>query len=68
MRDIANTPNSGPLVVASGPVVTDRVRVEVVTGRGRVDGAVVVVGTGSVPTPATGGTLNKFKASSTLMG
>ena len=58
-------------------VVTGRVRVDVVTGRGRsglaggtvvVGGAVVVVVAGSVPTPATGRTLNKFKASSTLMG
>ena len=52
--------------------VTGPVRVEVVTGRGRgglTGGTVVVVGgAGSVPTPATGGTLNKFNASSTLMG
>ena len=48
-----------------------RVRVAVMAGRGRgglTGGTVVVVGATSVPTPATGGTLNKFKASSTLMG
>ena len=50
----------GAVVVA----VTGRVRVEVVTGRGRlggVGGAVVrvVVGAGWVPTPATGGTLKE---------
>ena len=61
----------GTVVVA----VTGRVRVEVVTGRGRLGGAggggsvvKVVVGAGSVPTPATGGTLNTFKAVSTSMG
>ena len=53
--------------------VTGRVQVEVVTGRGRLGGAgggavVRVVGAGAVPTPATGGTLNTFKALSTSMG
>ena len=41
--------------------VTGRVRVEVV-----VKGGVVVVVVGAVPTPATGGRLNRFSASSTL--
>jgi len=64
-------------VVMVVAVVTGRVLVDV-TGRGRlgvivvvvravvVGGAVVVVG--AVPVPATGGRLNIFKASSTLMG
>ena len=43
--------------------VTGRVRVEVV-----VKGGVVVVVVGAVPTPATGGRLNRFSASSTLTG
>ena len=59
-------------------VVTGRVRVEVV---GRVWVAVVVMGAvvmvgggggavvvGAVPVPATGGNVNAFKASSTLIG
>ena len=66
----------GPVVVVA--VVTGRVRVEV-TGRGRLElfvvvgavviggGAVVVMG-GAVPVPATGGSVNAFKASSTLTG
>ena len=70
----------GAVVVVA--VVTGRVRVDV-TGRGRlavvgvvgrVRGAVVVVGggavvvAGAVPVPATGGSVNAFKASSTLTG
>ena len=58
----------GRLVV----VVVGRVRVEVV---GRVGAAVVVAGggggavvAGAVPVPATGGSVNAFKASSTLTG
>ena len=57
----------GTVVVAvTGRVlvdVTGRVRVEVV-----VTGGVVVVVAGAVPTPATGGRLNRFNASSTLTG
>ena len=57
----------GTVVVAvTGRVVVDvtgRVRVEVV-----VTGCVVVVVAGAVPTPATGGRLNRFNASSTLTG
>ena len=57
----------GRLVVV---VVVGRVRVEVV---GRVGAAVVVVGggavvAGAVPVPATGGSVNASKASSTLTG
>ena len=61
----------GRLVVV---VVVGRVRVDVV---GRVwvvvvmeggGGAVVVVVAGAVPVPATGGSVNAFKASSTLTG
>ena len=70
----------GAVVVVA--VVTGRVRVDV-TGRGRlavvvvvgrVRVAVVVVGggavvvAGAVPVPATGGSVNAFKASSTLTG
>ena len=67
----------GAVVVVA--VVTGRVRVEV-TGRGRlvvvgrVWVAVVVMGGGggavvvAVPVPATGGSVNAFKASSTLTG
>ena len=44
-------------------VVVGRVRVDVV---GRVGAAVVVAG--AVPVPATGGSVNAFKASSTLTG
>ena len=70
----------GAVVVVA--VVAGRVRVEV-TGRGRLV-VVVVVGrvrmdvvgrvwvvvvvAGTVPVPATGGNVNAFKASSTLMG
>ena len=50
----------GRLVVV---VVVGRVRVDVV---GRVGAAVVVMG--AVPVPATGGSVNAFKASSTLTG
>ena len=50
----------GRLVVV---VVVGRVRVDVV---GRVGAAVVVAG--AVPVPATGGSVNAFKASSTLTG
>ena len=50
----------GRLVVV---VVMGRVRVDVV---GRVGAAVVVAG--AVPVPATGGSVNAFKASSTLTG
>ena len=50
----------GRLVVV---VVVGRVRVAVV---GRVGAAVVVAG--AVPVPATGGSVNAFKASSTLTG
>ena len=49
-------------------VVVGRVRVEVV---GRVGAAVVMGGAvvgGTVPVPATGGSVNAFKASSTLTG
>ena len=50
-------------------VVVGRVRVDVV---GRVGAAVVVMGAvvvaGAVPVPATGGSVNAFKASSTLTG
>ena len=50
-------------------VVVGRVRVDVV---GRVGAAVVVTGvevaSGAVPVPATGGSVNAFKASSTLTG
>ena len=61
----------GRLVVVV--VVVGRVRVDVV---GRVwvavvvmgGGAVVVVVVGAVPVPATGGSVNPFKASSTLTG
>ena len=70
----------GAVVVVA--VVAGRVRVDV-TGRGRVEvvgrvwvavvvvmvgggGAVVVAG--AVPVPATGGSVNAFKASSTLTG
>ena len=71
----------GAVVVVA--VVAGRVRVEV-TGRGRLVGRVrvdvvgrvgvaVVVGgavvvAGAVPVPATGGSVNAFKASSTLTG
>jgi len=41
--------------------------VAVVVGGGG-GGAVVVTGGGAVPVPATGGRLNMFRASSTLMG
>ena len=51
----------GRLVVVV--VVVGRVRVDVV---GRVGAAVVVAG--AVPVPATGGSVNAFKASSTLTG
>ena len=50
--------------VVVGRVLVDvmgRVRVEVV-----VTGGMVVVVAGAVPTPATGGRLNRFNASSTL--
>ena len=54
----------GRLVVVV--VVVGRVRVDVV---GRVGAAVVVVVVaGAVPVPATGGSVNAFKASSTLTG
>ena len=57
----------GRLVVVV--VVVGRVRVDVV---GRVGAAVVVTGvevaSGAVPVPATGGSVNAFKASSTLTG
>ena len=57
----------GTVVVAvTGRVLVDltgRVRVKVV-----VVGGVVVVVAGAVPTPATGGRLNRFSASSTLTG
>ena len=57
----------GRLVVVV--VVVGRVRVDVV---GRVGAAVVVtvveVASGAVPVPATGGSVNAFKASSTLTG
>ena len=63
--------------------VTGRGRLVVVVGRVRVDvvgrvwvavvvmvggGAMVVVVMGAVPVPATGGSVNAFKASSTLTG
>ena len=70
----------GAVVVVA--VVAGRVRVEVtgrgrlvvvvVVGRVRVDVVgrvwVVVVVAGAVPVPATGGSVNAFKASSTLTG
>ena len=71
---------AGAVVVVA--VVAGRVRVEV-TGRGRLVVVVVVVGrvrvevvgrvgaavvAGAVPVPATGGSVNAFKASSTLTG
>ena len=53
----------------AGAVVVGRVLVDV-TGRVRVEvvvtGGVVVVVADAVPTPATGGRLNRFNASSTL--
>ena len=52
----------GRLVVV---VVVGRVRVDVV---GRVWVVVVVVVAGAVPVPATGGSVNAFKASSTSTG
>ena len=52
----------GRLVVV---VVVGRVRVDVM---GRVWVVVVVVVAGAVPVPATGGSVNAFKASSTLTG
>ena len=63
----------GAVVVVA--VVAGRVRVDV-TGRGRLVVVVVVVGrvrvdvvvAGAVPVPATGGSVNAFKASSTLTG
>ena len=69
----------GAVVVVA--VVAGRVRVEV-TGRGRLVVVVVgrvrvdvvgrvwvtVVAGGAVPVPATGGSVNAFKASSTLTG
>ena len=68
------------VVVVTGRVqveVTGRGRLEMVVGRVRVDvvvgavviggGAVVVIG-GAVPVPATGGSMNAFRASSTLTG
>ena len=67
----------GAVVVVA--VVAGRVRVEVtgrgrlvVVGRVRVDVVgrvwVAVVAGGAVPVPATGGSVNAFKASSTLTG
>ena len=72
----------GAVVVVA--VVAGRVRVDVtgrgrlVVGRVRVDVVVVVMGAvvvgggavvaGAVPVPATGGSVNAFKASSTLTG
>ena len=59
----------GRLVVVV--VVVGRVRVDVVGRVGAavvVMGAVVVVAAGAVPVPATGGSVNAFKASSTLTG
>ena len=47
-------------------VVVGRVRVDVVVAGGGGGGAVVVAG--AVPVPATGGSENAFKASSTLTG
>ena len=71
---------AGTVVLLAGAVVTGRVLVEV-TGRirlvdvtGRVWVAVVtgcvvaVVVASAVPTPAAGGRLNRFNASSTLTG
>ena len=52
-------------VTGRGRLVVGRVRVDVV---GRVGAAVVVVVAGAVPVPATGGSVNAFKASSTLTG
>ena len=49
-------------VTGRGRLVVGRVRVDVV---GRVGAAVVA---GAVPVPATGGSVNAFKASSTLTG
>ena len=61
------------VVTGRGRLVVGRVRVDVV-GRVRVAVVVVMVGggavvvAGAVPVPATGGSLNAFKASSTLTG
>ena len=59
----------GRLVVV---VVMGRVRVDVVVMVGGGGGAMVVTGvevaSGAVPVPATGGSVNAFKASSTLTG
>ena len=62
-RVLVDVTGRGRLVVVV--VVMGRVRVEVV---GRVGAAVVVVVAGAVPVPATGGSVNAFKASSTLTG
>ena len=51
-------------VTGRGRLVVGRVRVDVVVVGG--GGAVVVAG--AVPVPATGGSVNAFKASSTLTG
>ena len=63
------------LAVVAGRVrveVTGRGRLVVVVGRVRVDVVgrvwVAVVAGGAVPVPATGGSVNAFKASSTLTG
>ena len=58
---VVDVTGRGRLVVVV--VVVGRVRVDVV---GRVGAAVVVAG--AVPVPATGGSVNAFKASSTLTG
>ena len=61
------------VVTGRGRLVVGRVRVDVV-GRVRVAVVVVMVGggavvvAGAVPVPATGGSVNAFKASSTLTG
>lgn len=80
-RVVVEVTGRGLPVVVTGAVVTGlvlvevtgRVLLEVVTGAVvtvvivAVTGPVIVV-MGSVPTPATGGRLNRFKASSRLIG
>ena len=65
---VAVVAGRGRLVVVV--VVVGRVRVVVMVGGG--GGAMVVMGvevaSGAVPVPATGGSVNAFKASSTLTG
>ena len=77
LRRLVEGREGAVVVVAAGRVRVDvtgrgRLVVVVVVGRvwvdvvGRVGAAVVVAG--AVPVPATGGSVNAFKASSTLTG